>query len=164
MRRLALAVLPLLLSAAEADTVYRWVDAEGRVSYSSTPPSAAADVRQVDLPPPPSAAEIDAAKEREKTLGQLADQLEQSRRARDAAANSARQADAGDGGPMQAVAPPPATDEYWGWPAARPWPRPPHWRPHPPDDWPPGSYPGYRPAPVPRPLPSAPPPGTGWRR
>jgi hypothetical protein len=164
MRRLALAVLPLLLAAAEADTIYRWVDAEGRVSYSSTPPPAATDVRQVDLPPPPSAAEVDAAKDREKALGELANQLEQSRREREATAAAARQTDTGDSVPMQPVAPPPPPDEYWGWPAVRPFPRPPHWRPGPPDDWPPGSYPGYRPGPPPRPLPSTPGAGTGWRR
>ncbi len=164
MRRLALAILPFLVSAVEADTVYRSVDADGRVSYSSTPPPAAADVRQVELPPPPSAAEVDAAKEREKALGDLATQLEQSRKDREAAAEAARQASAPESAAAQPLPPPPPPDEYWGWSRVPPFPRPPHWRPRPPYEWPEWEHPGYRPGPVPRPPPSAPPAGTGWRR
>jgi hypothetical protein len=44
----------LLLVAAQADTVYRWVDAQGHVHYSQTPPpSSKSHAQAVDITPPP---------------------------------------------------------------------------------------------------------------
>lgn len=45
----------LLLSLhAQADTVYRWVDAQGHVHYSQTPPASShARAKAVDVTPPP---------------------------------------------------------------------------------------------------------------
>ncbi|HEX5340381.1 MAG TPA: DUF4124 domain-containing protein [Gammaproteobacteria bacterium] len=45
----------LLLNAAQADTVYRWVDAQGNVHYSQTPPAnSKAKAKPVEIAPAPS--------------------------------------------------------------------------------------------------------------
>jgi hypothetical protein len=55
MKRFAISLLGLCLAAAAgsavADTVYRWVDAQGVVSYGSKPPPNAAGLRTVVLDP-----------------------------------------------------------------------------------------------------------------
>jgi type IV secretory pathway VirB10-like protein len=44
----------MLLVSAQADTVYRWVDAQGHVHYSQTPPpNSKAGAKAVDITPPP---------------------------------------------------------------------------------------------------------------
>lgn len=44
----------LLFASAQADTVYRWVDAQGNVHYSQTPPpNTHAKAKAVDITPPP---------------------------------------------------------------------------------------------------------------
>ena len=44
----------LLLVNVHADTVYRWVDAQGHVHYSQTPPAnSKAGAKAVDITPPP---------------------------------------------------------------------------------------------------------------
>lgn len=48
-------VLILLCSAVQADTVYRWVDAQGHVHYSQTPPpNSKTNAKAVDITPAPS--------------------------------------------------------------------------------------------------------------
>ena len=70
-------------AATAGDQIYKWVDANGNVSYSSTPPPGAA-AQPVDLPPAPPPAETEAARERERSLQELGDQLSQERRDREA--------------------------------------------------------------------------------
>lgn len=44
----------MLLVSVQADTVYRWVDAQGHVHYSQTPPAnSKAGAKAVDITPPP---------------------------------------------------------------------------------------------------------------
>lgn len=89
-----LIVLGMLLVASPftaAQQIYKWVDASGNVTYSSTPPPGAA-AQQVDLPPAPPPSEIEAARQREQSLQQLGDQLYQDRQAREAQLAQERQA------------------------------------------------------------------------
>jgi hypothetical protein len=56
MMRLALSLCAglMLIAAAQADNVYRWVDAQGHVHYSQTPPANSKTKAQtVDITPPP---------------------------------------------------------------------------------------------------------------
>lgn len=44
----------LVFAAAQAQQVYRWVDAQGNVHYSQTPPpSAASKAKMIEIAPPP---------------------------------------------------------------------------------------------------------------
>jgi hypothetical protein len=53
-RLVAACTAMLLLVAAQADTVYRWVDAQGNVHYSQTPPpNSKARAKAVDITAPP---------------------------------------------------------------------------------------------------------------
>ena len=45
MKAIAVVVLVMLTSAAQAETIYKWTDASGGVHYSSTPPSSAEQAR-----------------------------------------------------------------------------------------------------------------------
>jgi hypothetical protein len=76
---------------AAAQQIYKWVDASGNVTYSSTPPPGAS-AQPVDLPPAPPPSEIEAARQREQALQQLGDQLYQDRQAREAQLAQERQA------------------------------------------------------------------------
>lgn len=81
-----LLVVGILLAAPPAvagDAIYKWVDANGNVTYSSAPPPGAA-AQAVDLPPAPPPDETEAARAREQSLRELGDQLSQERRDREA--------------------------------------------------------------------------------
>jgi hypothetical protein len=69
-RRLTLILLPLIiLPTAGAETVYKSVDEQGNVTYSSTPPPGGAEVvEQVPIAPPPPQSEVQAAEERMRQL------------------------------------------------------------------------------------------------
>lgn len=81
-----LPLLPVLLAAgtAAADTIYRWVDANGKVTFSSTPPPEGKQAEVVDLPPPPSPESVEAQRERERAIAELGGQLQQRRLDREA--------------------------------------------------------------------------------
>jgi len=82
---LALALVPV----AAAETVFRWLAPDGSVSFSSTPPPGVeAEVLQLEDPLPLSEAEREAQRERLRVMQELAEQLEQERHAREAAALS----------------------------------------------------------------------------
>lgn len=184
MRALPLVAATLLATApvAAGDPIFKWVDASGNVTYSSTPPPGAA-AQPVDIPPAPPPAEMEAAKERERSLQELGDQLYQERADREAELAAERRA------AREETAPPPTprdeesgTTADGGWwipafPGLRPRPHPHGYRPvvpsrpvqpparrdptQPPDHpafWPrePVLLPEERPAPRPRPLPLPP--------
>lgn len=74
------ALLALLAcQAAAAGTLYKWVDASGRVTYSSSPPPAGAAAEK--LPPvlAPTEAEVRDAEERLRQMAERADELENAR-------------------------------------------------------------------------------------
>ena len=83
-------------SMAAAETIYKSVDAEGRVTYSSEPPAKAVDTQTVTLPKAPSETDQEAAIEREKELQKAADEVTSERAAetskRRQAASSAERA------------------------------------------------------------------------
>jgi Domain of unknown function (DUF4124) len=74
------------LQGAAADTIYRSVDASGRVTYSSTPPANAASVQELAPPPEPSPADIQEALQRQQALQQAAARYQE-----ELAAETARQ-------------------------------------------------------------------------
>ena len=49
---------------AAQQTVYRWVDAEGNITYSSQAPAQAEDLQEIEIPPGPTEAQRKAAEER----------------------------------------------------------------------------------------------------
>lgn len=57
-----------------AAEIYRSVDAQGRVSYSATPPRDAAASETVNLPPAPSVEQVEAARQRAAAIGAAAEQ------------------------------------------------------------------------------------------
>ena len=139
--RLPLLVLVLVaLPVAAQQQVYRWVDADGKVTFSSTPPPAGKTAEAVELPPTPSAEAVEAARQREQALQQLGDRLSQERREREARRTEAQRTTREEAVEPQPV-PPAEPVERWtsGWwiPGQpdfhRPRPRPP-WpeRPMPP--------------------------------
>jgi hypothetical protein len=68
-------LLVLLTGTVTAGQIYRSVDAEGNVTFSSEPPENATSVEEVDIPPGPSAEEQHEARERmqrqEATAGEM---------------------------------------------------------------------------------------------
>jgi hypothetical protein len=77
--------LLLLLSPASysvADSVYKTIDDQGRVSYSATPADKHAS-EKIKLLPPPSADDIDTAKKRLATQQETGKMLEQARQNRE---------------------------------------------------------------------------------
>lgn len=89
-----ISLLPALLASSSvlADAIYKSVDSAGNVTYSSTPP-AQTKAQKVDLPPPPTPAEIQAAEARQQNNARQANELEAERQER-VAAEAAREAEA----------------------------------------------------------------------
>jgi len=71
--------LLLLLPAVALAGTYRWVDDEGNVVYSQTPPPDGREVREI-APPPPPAEDPAAAKKRLEALTEEAEKSSQRRR------------------------------------------------------------------------------------
>lgn len=81
-------------SAVAADPVYKWVDEQGKVHYSSQPPRrGAVKVETVPVPPPPSPEEVRRAEEATERLKQQAADLEREREAREAETAAGRAAE-----------------------------------------------------------------------
>ena len=83
-------------SMAAAETIYKSVDAEGRVTYSSEPPEKAVETQTMTLPKAPSETDQQEAIEREQELKKAADKVTSERAAetsqRRQAASSAERA------------------------------------------------------------------------
>jgi len=78
-------IMPLLLitlSGTHAETIYKSVDENGRVSYSSTPPESHKEIEKVNITPPPSEAEIQAAKQRHEKNIEAAGTMDETRKKR----------------------------------------------------------------------------------
>jgi hypothetical protein len=76
-------LLPAVLAgAAAAEQIYRSVDADGNVTFSSEPPADAVDVDEVKVQPGPSAAEQQAARERVQAQEATASELGEARASR----------------------------------------------------------------------------------
>jgi hypothetical protein len=127
--RILFAASLLVALPAAAQQVYRWVDANGNVNFSSTPPPDARAAEPVDLPPTPSAEEVEAARQREQSLQQLGDQLSQERQDRESQRAEERKAAQEAAAPQQPPPQPSDSGDDWsyGW-----WiPGQPNYRPHP---------------------------------
>jgi hypothetical protein len=70
MKTLTFICLFSLLTAAHAQTIYKTVDDQGNVSYSSSAPENATNVEVLTPPPEPSAKEVEAARQQQKELEQ----------------------------------------------------------------------------------------------
>ena len=68
---------------AAAEKIYKWVDEQGNVHYSSQPPrQGAVKTQTVPVPPPPSPEDVRRAEEQTEKIKQRAAELEQERKAR----------------------------------------------------------------------------------
>jgi hypothetical protein len=85
-----LAVLAALgaAQAGQAQGIYKWVDERGRVTYSSTPPPAGREAREVQLPPGPTPEQVEAARARAESVRQQTERMAEERRSRGAAADA----------------------------------------------------------------------------
>lgn len=100
-------------SAAGADPVYKWVDDQGQVHYSSQPPrQGAVKTESIPVPPPPSPEDVRRAQEQTEKLKQRTRELEEERKAREAerAAREAAAEPAVGRGPVFVPGAPTATD------------------------------------------------------
>jgi hypothetical protein len=66
-----------------AENIYKSVDENGKVTYSSTPPSDSKKVTKVDIAAPPSAEDIEAAKQVQQRNIKTAGSLDEARNERD---------------------------------------------------------------------------------
>jgi len=74
-------LLPFATSL-HAETIYKSVDANGRVTYSSTPPENIEDASQVKIAPPPTESQKQAAQEQHEQRLKTADMLDENRKTR----------------------------------------------------------------------------------
>lgn len=70
------------ISALQADTIYKTVDENGKVSYSTTPPTDKTGASIIDIAAPPSQANVEAAKDRQQRNIETAKQLDENRQRR----------------------------------------------------------------------------------
>ena len=127
-RLVLLALVVPLAAAAPAGTVYKWIEPDGSITFSSTPPPEdgdAAEVEEIQFAAPPNEADRETADRRLRAMQDLAAEMERERKARSAAARPSRVT------PLPPVAPaapaPPAApiddrlvfDDWWTG-AARP--------------------------------------------
>ncbi len=70
MKTLTFICLLSLLPAAHAQSIYKTVDDQGNVSYSSSAPENTKDVEVLTPPPEPSAKDVEAARQQQKELEQ----------------------------------------------------------------------------------------------
>lgn len=75
-------------NAADAQGIYKWVDERGRVTYSSTPPPAGREAREVQLAPGPTPEQVEAARARAESLRQQTERMAEERRNRSGAAQT----------------------------------------------------------------------------
>lgn len=87
------AALLVLLGASEAGlayNIYKSVDAQGNVTYSSRPLADASAVERVNLPPAPSEESVASAVQREKEIAAAGDEISKERQSLDKGVNAAR--------------------------------------------------------------------------
>ena len=87
------ALLGLPPSVTAQQQVYKWTDAAGNITYSDQPPPAGYGAEQLQMPAAPSAADVDASRERTEAMQRRTEELAQERRLREQrAAEAAQQA------------------------------------------------------------------------
>lgn len=147
----SLACLGLAAGPIRAQTVYKWVDAEGQITYSEHPPPASAErVETLERAPEVSAADVQAARERAQRLKQSAEELEAARLAREGERATQREhaREKAPIAPLQIIVDGDGDDAGYGYPGYPSW------------GWPPPTRPPHPPRPTPPTLPQLwPPPG-----
>lgn len=140
----------LVCQPAGADSLYKWVDSTGQVTYSSTPPPAGVKAEKVKVLQPPSDEDIKQAEERVKRTKEQASELENKRLDQEAKeAEEARLREAQQPEPPIVIEKPVYVPQPIYYPPAHR-PRPPVGpRPHPPAS--PRPHPPDEPAPSPLP-------------
>ncbi len=76
--------LLLTPSVSIAETIYKSIDESGKVTYSNTPPKNPEQATSVNIAPPPSPEDIDAAQDRHERNKEAANILDKNRKKRDA--------------------------------------------------------------------------------
>jgi hypothetical protein len=71
------------LAPLNAETIYKSVDENGKVTYSTTPPEESETATPVDIAPPPSEERIKAAQQRHERNMEAAGVLDENRKKRD---------------------------------------------------------------------------------
>jgi hypothetical protein len=102
----------LLPHAAAQEPVYKWIDAAGNVTYSDQPPPEGRTAEQLQMPAAPSAADVEAAKQRSEAMQSQADELMQERRLREQRAAEAAQAAKAAQAAQEAEQPVPEDSNY----------------------------------------------------
>lgn len=138
-RMLAIGGLLIAAQAGAQQEVYKWVDANGSVTYSETPPPGGASSEAVDLLPAPTPADVEAAQQRVQTAQDLSDQMGKERAERATEMELQHRAAVEQSGQQQTDEPPLDGGNHggFGWwpytptyapsyqPDYRPWPPPP---------------------------------------
>ena len=106
--------LALLAGTAAADQIYRSVDAEGNVTFSSQPPPGAVNVDKVTVHPGPSDAEQREARERMQRQEATASEMSEARTSR------GQQPEAGPTETVVEDREVEPVNQYYGYPDARP--------------------------------------------
>ena len=83
MKIISIVIILLTTGTSVADTIYKSVDEDGHVTYSTTPPANSEDSNSVDIAPPPSEERIQAAKDRQNRNKEAGDILDENRKERD---------------------------------------------------------------------------------
>jgi hypothetical protein len=65
-----------LPGTAAADTIYKTLDAQGNVTFSSTPPPQGTNAQQIELPPGPTPAEEQQSQQQEQELENTSNELD----------------------------------------------------------------------------------------
>jgi hypothetical protein len=112
-RTVCIIVPALLAGTAAAEQIYRSVDAEGNVTFSSEPPAGAVEVDEVKVQPGPTAAEQEAARERVQAQEATASELGEARASRTPPPPASQDAPA-------VVEPVERVNQYYGYPNRKP--------------------------------------------
>ena len=112
-RTFCMLLLALLAVTAAAEQIYKSVDAEGNVTFSSEPPADAVNVDEVKVQPGPSDAARQAARERVQVQESTASELGEAR-----ASRFPQQPEPGPREPA-VVAPVEPVNQYYGYPNSK---------------------------------------------
>lgn len=83
MKIISIVILLLTSATSAADTIYKSIDKDGHVTYSTTPPQDSEKSSSVDIAPPPSEEDIKAAQDRQNRNKETAEILDENRKERD---------------------------------------------------------------------------------
>ncbi len=109
-----LALLLAFMPALHAEPIYKVIDENGNVSYSSTPPQKNQDATEIDISAPPTESQRQAAQQRHEKNVKAADELGEDRKKQTAQKNNSQREKQPESS---------SDDQYYGYPYNRPRPR-----------------------------------------